>query len=265
MKPSLFFYLLLVGFVLHAKEYMAKVEPIYIYTIAANVSGEILFVDEDALGKKIVQKPVILIDDTTDKADLEATRKKLDTLKRMIVLDTEVIENLQESLKRKQQNYDSIKALTVKSKTEKDAVYFDLVATKNQLLAMQKEVQNFLLQKADLEARIVRLKKSIQDKRIFPKEMVLYEILVRKGEVATLGKPLVKVADTSKGLLTIYVGADELQNIRAKKVFLNGKETSYKASRSVSIADSVNISKYKVQIIIDAPKIFSKLVKVEFK
>ena len=80
-----------------------------------------------------------------------------------------------------------------------------------------------------------------------------------------MGKPLVKVADTSKGLLTIYVGADELQNIRAKKVFLNGKETSYKVSRSVSIADSVNISKYKVQIIIDAPKIFSKLVKVEFK
>ncbi len=76
---------------------------------------------------------------------------------------------------------------------------------------------------------------------------------------------LAKVADTSKGVLTIFVDKDELSAIANKKVYINGQATRYRVSRVVPIADSVNISKYKVQIVIKAPKIYSQLVKVELR
>lgn len=43
------------------------------------------------------------------------------------------------------------------------------------------------------------------------------------------------------------------------------KKTAYKISRLLNIADSKNISKYMAQIIIESPKLFSKLVKIELK
>ena len=251
--------------VLFSKEYYAKVEPIDIFTIASNVQGEVLFADEDLIGKKLGKEPFIRIDAKTDIADLKALQLKAVSLKEMIKADEEMVRNLQESARLKKENYASIKDLSVKSKTQKDAVYFDLIATKNQLLATKKELASYRSQLADLEAKKVRLEKSINDKNIEAPGLVLYEMLVKKGDVVTPAKPLAKVADTSKAILTIYVDADTLQQIEKKRVYINDKKTGYRVSRITPIADSQNISKYKVQIIIDPPKIFSKLVKVELK
>jgi hypothetical protein len=46
---------------------------------------------------------------------------------------------------------------------------------------------------------------------------------------------------------------------------LDGEKTDYKISRVLNISDKTHISKYMAQIIVKSPKIFSKLVKVEFK
>jgi hypothetical protein len=183
----------------------------------------------------------------------------------MVKADKEIIKNLHESLSRKEENYEKIKDLSVKSKTQKDAVYFDVIATKNQLLATKKELANFQMQIADLKTRQTKLEKSIHDKKVHNPSMVLYELLVKKHQVVTIATPLAKVADISKGILTIYVDEATLKNIQNKKVYINDKVTPYKVSRVSFITDSVNISKYKVQIIINPPKIFSKLVKVELK
>ena len=48
-------------------------------------------------------------------------------------------------------------------------------------------------------------------------------------------------------------------------MYINGEKTSYKVDRLLTIADSKNISKYKAQIVIKAPNIFSKLAKIELK
>lgn len=248
-----------------ASSYYAKIDPIDIYTIASNVQGEVLFADEEKLGKKLGKKPFIVIDSHIDKADLEATQKKISAIEEMIEADRKIIENLKKSLKRKEQNYKSVKDLSVKSKFQKDSIYFDLIASKNQLLNTQKELENYRSQVADLKVKQARLQKSIKDKTIAKEGYVLYELYVKKNDVATPGKPLAKVADTSKAILTLYVDGDVIKGIDKKTVYIDGKKTAYKASRVVPIADSVNLSKYKIQIITKAPKIFSKLVKVEIK
>ena len=258
----LFFYAV---FPLFASSYYAKVEPVDIYTIASKVQGEVLFADENMVGKKLSDKPFIIIDAKTDKADLEALKVKRKTLRDLIEANKEIVQNLQESMELKKRNYESIKNLTVKSKTQKDAIYYDFLNTKNQLLNTKKELLNFTSQEADLTAKQVRLEKTIADKTIHEPGLILYELYVKKNDVATPGKPLAKVADTSKAILTIFVDKETLKGIKQKKVYLDGVETAYKVDRVTPIADSVNISKYKVQIIIDAPKIFSKLVKVELK
>ncbi len=250
---------------LFAKEYYAKVEPIDIFTIASNVQGEVLQAEENMLGKKLTRNPYIVIDAKLDKLDLIATNEKIAVIQELIEADLRIMENLRDSLKRKEENYDKIKDLLVKSKTQKDAIYFDVIATKNQLLNTQKEINNYKSQLADLRYKKERLQKSIADKVVANPGMVLYELLVKKAQVVNPATPLAKVADISKALLTIYVDANELEGVEKKSVYLDGKKTDYKVSRVSYITDSANISKYKVQIVIDPVKIFSKLVKVELK
>ena len=262
---KIIFFLLVFSSLIYAKEYYAKVEPLEILTIASQVKGEVLKADENLLGKKLLNKPYIIIDDALDQSDLRSVKQKVLSLKKMIQVDENILLNLQKSMQRKEQNYKSIQKLSVKSKIQKDTIYFDLIATKNQLLNTQKELENYRLQLADLQYKKAVLQKSIKDKTLLSKGMVLYELLVKKGQFVNPATPLAKVADVSKAVLTIYVDAKELEGIMRKKVFIDQKETPYKVSRISYIADSVNISKYKVQIIIDPPKIFSKLLKVELK
>ncbi len=264
MKKVISFLILFSSFV-YGKEYYAKVEPLEVLTIASQVQGEVLQADENLIGKKLLGQPYILIDDLLDRSDLRSTKQKINALKKMIEVDKDILNNLEGSVQRKEQNYKSIQNLSVKSKIQKDTIYFDLINTKNQLLNIKKELQNYYSQLAELEYKEKVLEKSIHDKKLISKGMVLYELLVKKGQFVNPATPLAKVADISKAVLTIYVDAKELNGIKQKKVFIDQKETPYKVSRISYIADSVNISKYKVQIIIDPPKIFSKLLKVELK
>ncbi len=262
---KIFTLLVLFTTLLFSKEYYAKTEPLELYTIASNVSGEVLKADEKLLGKKLGSKAFIVIDDSLDKINLEQLQKKIDAIYEMIEADKAIIVNLEESLEKKKQNYNRIKNLKSKSKTQKDALFFDLVATKNQLLATKKELASFQSQLADLTAQKTKLLKTIHDKHISANGLYLYELLVKKHQVVSPATPLAKVVDLSKAILTIYVDANELKGIKQKSVYINGAKTDYRVSRVSYVADATHLSRYKVQIIIDAPKIFSKLVKVELK
>jgi hypothetical protein len=166
---------------------------------------------------------------------------------------------------RKRANYKSVEALKIKSQVEKDREYYDLINSENQYLNTQKEIDNLKVQIADLKLRKTRLEQTLKDKNLQATGFVLYELHVKPGQVVNISTPLAKVADISKAKLTIYLNRDDLSDAQKKVVYLDGEKTAYKISRVVNIADSKNISKYMAQIIIDSPKIFSNLVKVELK
>ena len=249
----------------HAKVYYAKVEPYELREISSNVSGLVIYADENLLGKRLTQKPYIQIDSEIDQKELKGIKEKLAYTKSVIEINEAVLVNLEESLAKKRENYKKIEPLKVKSSVEKDREFYDLITSENLYLNTRKEIQNLKIQIADLKVREAQLERSISDKSIAANNFVLYEMLVKPGQVVGMATPLAKVADDSKALLTIYLDDSDVQNAQNSAIYIDGEKTNYKISRVLNIADSKNISKYMAQIIIASPKIFSKLVKVELK
>ena len=250
---------------LDAKVYYAKVEPYEIRDISSNVSGLVISADESLVGQKLSQKPYIEIDSELDEKEQIAVREKLMYIKNTIEINEAVLLNLDESLAKKRENYKKIEPLKFKSSVEKDREFYDLITSENLYLNTKKEIQNLKIQMSDLKLRDAQLQRTISDKSLVAKEFVLYEILVKSGQVVGISTPLAKVADVSKAKLTIYLDELDVANAQKKVLYIDGEKSSYKISRLLNIADSKNISKYMAQIIIDSPALFSKLLKLELK
>jgi multidrug resistance efflux pump len=246
-----------------AKTYYSKIEPYELRYIASNVSGLVEYVDEDLIGKKLSSEPYIKIDAQLDKQELKYVKEKLRTLQNTVLVNEKILKNMQETLLKKRENYKQIENLKIKSRVEKDREFYDLVASENSYLATQKEINSLKTQIADLKLRKAQLQRSIKDKYFTNKGFVLYSIDVKVGQVVNPSTPLAKIADTSKAILTIYLDEDDLEKLNDKVIYIDDKKTNYKITRLSSIADTKNISKYKAQIIIKAPKIFSKLAKID--
>lgn len=249
----------------HAKVYYAKVEPYEVREISSNVSGLVVYADENLLGKRLTQKPYIEIDSEIDKKELKGIKEKLAYTKSIIEINEAVLVNLEESLAKKRENYKKIEPLKVKSSVEKDREFYDLITSENLYLSTRKEIQNLKVQITDLKLREAQLQRSIDDKNLTAKNFVLYEMLVQSGQVVGMATPLAKVADISKAKLTIYLDEADIVGAQKKVVYIDGEKSSYKISRLLRIADGKNISKYMAQIITNPPELFSKLVKVELR
>jgi len=248
-----------------SKVYYSKIEPYEVRTISSNVSGLVLFTAEESLGKSLSKKPYITIDSELDRDELSFTKKKILYLKETVTLNENILSNLEISLDKKRKNYKKVEALKIKSRVEKDKEFYDLVSSENSYLGTQKEIVSLKTQIADLELRKAQLIRSIEDKTLQAEGFILYSLDVKAGQVVTVSTPLAKVADISKGLLSIYLDEEDVSNAKKSVIYIDGVKTDYKISRLLNIADSKNISKYMAQIVIKAPKIFSKLAKVELK
>ena len=265
VSVKIILFLLVLSSLLFSKVYYSKVEPYEVRNISSNVAGLVLFTDDNKIGKKLSSKSYIKIDSELDVKEIKYINEKLVHLKNTVKSNEEVLKNLEELLVRKRKNYDNIKSLKIKSTLEKDREFYDLVSSENQFLNTMRDINNLKIQIADLELRKAHLKRSIADKNLTAKGFTLYSISVKAGQVVGMATPLAQVADISRALLTIYLDEEDLIGVDKKKIYLDGVESKYTISRILNIADAKNISKYMAQIIIDPPKIFSKLVKVELR
>lgn len=262
---KILFFILLINSFLFSQVYYAKVEPYEVRDIASNASGLILSTNEDMLGKKLLDKPFIKIDSKLSVEELGYVDEKIKYVKDTISNTKNILKNTKEILQRKKNNYDKISSLKIKSDVEKDREFYALIATKNQYLNTKKEINRLEMQLNDLKLKKSYLKKDIDDKNITANGFVLYSILVKAGQVVRVSTPLAKIADVSSAKLSIYIDELELLNYKNKIIYIDGLKTDYKVDRILNIADSTNISKYMAQIFIKTPKVFSKIVKVEFK
>ena len=245
--------------------YYSKIQPIELLDINSNVSGLILKADENLIGKILSKKTYIKIDSELDEKELSLLNDKIFYLNNIVMSNKKVLINLEESLKRKKENYEKIKSLKIKSSIEKDREFYDLINSKNLVLNIQKEILNLQVQITDLNLKYAQLKRTIKDKNLVADGYVLYALLVKAGKVVMKSTPLAQIADISKAKLTIYLDKADVGNAKQRVIYLDDKKTDYKITRLLKIADSKNISKYKAEIIIDPPKVFSNLVKVELK
>ncbi|MDQ1340474.1 MAG: hypothetical protein QG567_1631 [Campylobacterota bacterium] len=214
--------------------YYAKIEPIYKYTIASSAAGEIKHANESQEGK-IAKDEIIKIDDELDRANYELLKV--------------VYENLKAIYESKLSIYEKIEAMTTKSQIEKENEKITMLTAKNNML-------NAKLQLEELEDRL--LKKTIRNDGLY-----IYKIFVKEGDFVNLGAKLVELHDVSASRLVIYVDKDDIDNIKKKKILVNGKPNLYKIDKAFMVADSEFISNYRVELVGPAVKKFSEIAVIE--
>lgn len=220
-----------------ANEFYAKLEPIESYEIKSSVSGKIIFSNKNIEGKKANNSKIIEIDSYVDRIDLEQSLKKLEAMNEMIELQNT--------------NYQRLMQIKSKSGYEKD----------NQKI----NVVNLEINKADILINIANLRDSIKNKKLIEKNYYIYNIAVNEGDYVTPGTLLYEAKDLSKGKLEIFIPILDIDTIKDKDIYLDGKKTDLKIKKIYNVADSKHISSYKVKIIVNNPKQFSRLIKIEFK
>ena len=250
---------------LFAKEHYAKVEPYELKTISSNVSALVEFAEINKEGTLLDKSEYISLDDKLDKIELSQIKKKMALLNNTIVFNQEVIKNYDALLKKKVVNFERIKNLKIKSSVEKDREFYDLINSQNQYINTQKELENIKIQINDLKLREAVLKKSISDKHISSEGFVLYHLHVKEGQFVNPSTPLADLADVSKAKLVIYLSRQEMQDYKNKLLYLDDKKSKYCITKVWNIADAKHLSNYRAEIIIDAPSLFSKLIKVELR
>ena len=220
-----------------ASEYYAKLEPIESYQIKSAVSGKVIYSNSKIEGLKANNSTIIEIDSMVNKVELEQSKNKLKYIDEMIKIETN--------------NYDRLNQVSSKSAFEKDT--------------QKLKVINLESLKADMIVKIDTLKDIISNKKLIEKSNYIFNIAVKEGDYVNPGTLLYEAKDLSKGKLEIFVPIAQIEEIKNKEIFLNGVKSDIKISKIYEIADSTNISSYKVELILENAKIFSRLVKIEFK
>lgn len=220
-----------------ANEYYAKLEPIESFKIKAAVAGKITFVNRDIEGKKANNSLVVKIDSTINQIDLEQSKKKLRFLNEMIRIE--------------KNNYKRLMKVSSKSAFEKD---------------LQKlKYLNLESSKVDLLIKIETLKDIIKNKNLIEKSNYIFNIFVNKADYVNPGVLLYEAKDLTKGKLEFFVPISTIKEIENKIIYLDGKRSNIKIDKIFKVADSTHISSYKIRLILENIKTFSRLVKIEFK
>jgi len=223
---------------LFGMEYYSKLEPYNSYVIKSAVSGKVVYTNDNIEGKLINKKTKIVeLDNAVDKVELAQTKKKLEVLNSMLDIQ--------------QKNYNRLNKISSKSAFEKD----------NQKI----QVLNLQSSKTDLVIKIANLKDSIKNKELFENKIYIYNISVKKGDYVTPGTLLYEAKDLTKGKLEIFIPIADYEEIQNKTIYIDGEKSDLKINKIYEVADSKHISSYKCEIVIEKPKTFSRLVKIEFK
>ncbi len=251
---------------LGATGYYSKAEPKEFFSVKSSVSGEVVFVNDALEGKNSDGSVVVKIDDVIDKADLLASKQKLKFLLSNIALMKQNLANSKRAADINKNNYARVENLSSYSKTQKDAKLLTMINAQSSYISVKTSLVNLKTQKEDLSLKIKTLEDKIKKKNIkVVAGNYIYKIYPRIGDFLVPGAKLMDVYDVSGARLVIYVSADDLVGIEKKKIYLDGSLSSVTIDKIWRVADSINISSYRVEILMDKPKQFSKLVKIEFK
>ena len=193
MKKTLL--ILLSPFILFAQTYMAKIEPYDSFTIYSQTSGQIVQLDKND-ETKVVNKTLIKLDTSLEKKELAIYNKQLSLyLKKLSILED---------------SYNKYIQIKGKSQSDKDDKLYELIELKISI--------------ESLKLNIKTLEDTLEKKEIFVKNLYIKEFKVNKGDYVATGTELASAYDISKSKLIVYVSEDDYEDIKNKKVLINGEE-----------------------------------------
>jgi hypothetical protein len=220
-----------------ANEYFSKAQPLEIYNIKSAVSGKIIYINDSIKGSKVTNATIVKIDSKVDKVELKQTKNKIKRYKEIIKIEKGTLKK-----------FEKIKS---KSQVDKDNQKIKVLNIENQL--------------SDLIVKKTILEDKIDKKLLVENKRYISSINVKVGDFVNPGTLLYTADDLSKAKLEIFLPIHNAKMQSKKTIYINGKKTTYKINKLYKVADTKHISSYKCEIIIDKPKNFSKLVKIEFK
>lgn len=236
---------------LNADVYYAKVEPLERYVYKAATSGKVVSVATDAEGSLVQKKTIVRLDDLLNQ--------------KMLALYKENIKNLNEqrdSLTKiatiREKNYDKIKMLKTKSVIEKDN---EQITALNARIAVQ-QIEGQLIA---LKQNIAQEEETIRHKNIAVEQQIVDTIHVRENDFVAQGTPLFETYDVSRAKLVLFLTQQDREALDEREIWIDDAKTAATFSKIYQVADLENISSYRAEIVIDSPKIFSRLAKVELK
>ncbi|VAY86201.1 hypothetical protein MNB_ARC-1_860 [hydrothermal vent metagenome] len=231
------YYIFILTIFVDANEYFAKLQPIETYNIKASTSGKVVFVNEKIKGLSANNSIILKLDSKVDNIDLKQTIKKLNVLSQIIKIERNIL--------------NKFKSIRSKSQFDKDN-------QKIKIFNLENKRSDLIIKKAILEDKINKKKFKEFNKYIS-------NINVKVGDYVNPGAFLYTANNISKSKLEIYIPIEKANLYKQKTIYIDDKKTKYTISKLYKISDTKNLSSYKCEIIVDAPKQFSKLVKIEFK
>lgn len=258
------FWLLLGAVLLHADVHSVKLEPLQIYHLKAAVAAQVVAADDGLEGKRVQERVVVRLDDRVDRASLAQLEKKKRALERLVALTKSNIVDQAKLVAIKRRDYESIKDLRSKSVFEKNARLAAYLGAKATLAAQKEKLQNLLIQSADIADAIAKLKDRIA-KENPPISGYVLRVHVRKGDFVNPGSPLVDFADISKARGVLYLSREEVEKLPHARFFIDGKEVQNPIVKLLRTTDENYISQYRAEIVVDAPKLFGKIIKLEIR
>jgi len=229
--------------------YEARVEAFKTYHIKAPINGEVVISNKNLESKELNSSLIVKIDDKVERSELNNLNNQINLIK-------EEIKDLKEVVKRKKELFLRYKNLTSKSLQEKDLKFFDYINSKNQLLNLKSQLSSLYSQKVKILDTI--------DKKNIKFTGYLYSVSVEKGDYVNIGMEVALGYDISKEKIDIYVPIEKIDEIKNKKVYINGKKSNFKISKIFIVPDTQYITSYKVELVGNGLKI-GEVVKVEFK
>ncbi len=256
--------LLITASLLLAKIHTVRLDPFEIYHIKSAVAAQVQSADDSMEGKMSKGRLVVHLDDRLDRKNLRITLDKLQTLEKIVAITKESLKNAKSTMELKRKNYQRIAKLPTKSNYEKDMRKAEYLLAKNSYLGIKEKLNNLLMQRLDLLQLKAKYEDIIEKKNIRPSGYIT-KVYPRANDVVVLGSPLVDVADISKARAVLYLTPEEIEGIEKKKIYINGKPTSYRFSKLIETTDPNYITQYRAELILPAPKIFGKFIEVEIK
>lgn len=227
--------LLLFPIFLFSNSYIGKIEPKEEFSIFANTSGEITYLDKNK-EMRIINDIIVKIDSELEKENIKLYESQLKLLNEKLV----ILQNY----------YSKFKNITGKSDYEKDEKYMEIIDLKNSI--------------KNLELSIVQTKNILSKKEISLNNLYLKEFVVNKYDYVNVGTKIATAYDITKAKLVIYINSEDFKEIKNKEIFINGEKSNIKIKKLDIIPDKTFISAYKLELEIDS-KEFGKSLEVEFK
>lgn len=232
MKKTLL--ILLTPFIVFAQTYMAKIEPYDSFTIYSQTSGQIVQLDKND-ETKIVNKTLIKLDTSLEEKELAIYNKQLSLyLKKLSIL---------------KDSYNKYIKIKGKSQSDKDAKLYELIELKISI--------------ESLNLNIKTLEDTLAKKTIKVKDLYIKEFKVNKGDYVAIGTELASAYDINKSKLIVYASEDDYEDIKNKKVLINGEENIASIEKVDKTLDETFVSAHKVTLVLKNDN-FGKIVKVEF-